>query len=205
MAIDRDRIARVLGVPGWTPSPIIVAAGTPEVPSPTSPAWAMMTLADRRGAAAQIVARQPAPPPLRVAMPPGPGARSLFALIAADWRAIGIDSVAVGPRDAADLRLVDLVAPEDVASFYLRAFACDRQVPCTAPADEALVAARTAPTLAARAALLRQADALITQTTPFIALGPPIRWSLVSPALDLFRESPRGVHPLNELRAPLKR
>ena len=53
--------------------------------------------------------------------------------------------------------------------------------------------------------LLTQADALITQTVPFIAFGPPIRWSLVAQRLDLYRDSPRAFHPLNELRSPPKR
>jgi len=205
MAIDRDRIAQLLGVAGWTPSPAIVAPATPEVATPAMPAWAAMPLEQRRSLAAQTVARQPGLPTLRVAMPPGPGARMLFALIADDWRRIGIGAVAVGAADPADLRLIDAVAPADVASFYLRAFACDQHVPCTTVSDQVLIAARFAPTLAERAVLLTQADALIAQNTPFIALGPPIRWSLVAPDLDLYRDSPRGIHPLNELRSPLKR
>jgi len=205
MAIDRERIGQALAPPGWAPSPAIVAHATPEIAVPAMPAWATMSLADRRGAAAQIVARHPAPPPLRVAMPAGPGARLLFALIAADWRAIGIAAVAVGAGDPADLRLVDEVAPADIASFYLRAFACERRVPCTPVSDQVLIASRLSPTLAERSVLLTQADALITQNTPFIAFGPPIRWALVAADLDLYRDSPRGLHPLNELRSPLKR
>ncbi len=205
MAIDRDRIAQLLGVPGWAPSPAIVAPATPEIATPAMPAWASMPLAQRRDVAAGIVARRSGVPTLRVALPPGPGGRALFALIADDWRRIGVQAVAVEPADATDLRLVDTVAPADVASFYLRAFACDQHVPCTAVSDQVLIAARYAPTLAERSVLLAQADALITQTAPFIAFGPPIRWSLVAPDLDLYRDSPRGLHPLNELRSPLKR
>jgi len=205
MAIDRDRIAQLLGVPGWSPSPSLVAPGTPEVAVPAVPAWALMPMDQRRGAAAQIVARHAGTPTLRVAMPSGPGGRMLFALIADDWRRIGVEATAVGPGDPADLRLIDSVAPADVASFYLRAFACDQHVPCTAVSDQVLIAARYSPTLAERSVLLTQADALITQNTPFIALGAPIRWSLVAADLDLYHDSPRGVHPLNELRSPLKR
>jgi peptide/nickel transport system substrate-binding protein len=205
MAIDRDRIAQALNVPGWAPTPAIVAPGTPEIATPAMPSWAAMPLDARRDAAARIIAAQPSVPTLRVAMPGGPGARLLFALIADDWRRIGVAAVAVGPGEAADLRLVDAVAPADVASFYLRAFACDQRVPCTPVSDQLLMAARYAPTLAERSALLVQADALITQGTPFIALGPPVRWSLVRADLDLYRDSPRGLHPLNELRSPLKR
>ena len=205
MAVDRERIAQLFAVPGWTASPAIVAPATPEVATPALPAWATMPLDQRRGVAAQIVARQSRAPTLRVAMPAGPGVRALFALIADDWRRIGVTVIAVGPAAPADLRLLDAVAPADVASFYLRAFACDQHVPCTTVSDQVLIAARYAPTLAERAVLLTQADALITQNTPFIAIGPPIRWSLVATGLDLYRDSPRGLHPLNELRSPLKR
>jgi peptide/nickel transport system substrate-binding protein len=209
MAIDRDRIGALLDVPGWAPTTAIVAPQTPEIEQPASPGWTDMALADRRGQARAIVQRWQAdhgsPPVLRIAMPPGPGARVLFAAIAADWRAIGMQAVAVGASDSADLRLIDEVAPADVASFYLRAFACERQVPCTEVTDRLLIEARNADSLAERAVLLMQADALIADNAPFIALGSPIRWSLVSPTLDLYRDSPRAIHPLNELRSPLKR
>ncbi|MGN6122008.1 MAG: ABC transporter substrate-binding protein [Sphingomonas oligoaromativorans] len=209
MAVDRDRIAHLIGAPGWNPSAAIVAPGTPEIPTPIMPAWASRPLADRRAEAARIIANWQAgggkPAPLRVALPAGPGARMLFASIAADWRAIGVQAVRVAPDAPADLRLVDEVAPADIASFYLRAFACARQVPCTPVSEKVLLAARLAPTLYERSVLLTQADALITQTVPFIAFGPPVRWSLVAQRLDLYRDSPRAFHPLNELRSPPKR
>jgi peptide/nickel transport system substrate-binding protein len=209
MAIDRDRIARLLDVPGWAPATGVVASGTPEIARPAMPPWADMAQADRVRQAGQTIARwvgaNGAPRALRIAMPDGPGARLLFASIATDWRAIGVEAVAVAPDAPADLRLIDEVAPADVASFYLRSFACDRQVPCTAVSDRVLIAAREASSLEERAVLLTQADALIAETSPFIALGSPVRWSLVSPELDLYRDSPRGIHPLNELRSPLKR
>jgi len=209
MAVDRDRIGPALGISGWSPETAIVAPGTPEIDRPATPLWTSLPLADRRAQARGLVGRwravHGAPPVLRVAMPPGPGATLLFASIARDWQAIGIQAVAVGPGDGAELRLIDAVAPAEVASFYLRAFACDRQVICTDVTDRQLAAARDADTLAERQVLLIQADALMMDDTPFIALGQPVRWSLVAPGLDLYRESPRAIHPLNELRTPLKR
>jgi peptide/nickel transport system substrate-binding protein len=209
MAVDRDRIARILDVPGWAGTNAIVASGTPEIAEPATPAWSGMALADRQNQAQRTVASwlgaHHSAPALRVAMPPGPGARALFALLAENWRRIGVTAIAVDANAPADLRLIDEVAPADVASFYLRAFACDRQVPCTAVTDRLLVEARNAQTLPERRVLLAQADALIAGNAPFIALGPPIRWSLVTPRLDLYRDSPRALHPLNELRSPLKR
>ena len=211
MAIDRDRIQRLFGVPGWQTSTAIVAPGTAEVQRPASPAWASLAMADRIAQARQIVARWrqghggASPPPLRVALPAGPGALILFASILADWHAIGVDAVEVAPDAPADLRLIDEVAPADTASFYLRAFACERQALCSDVSDRILAAAREAPSLDERNVLLMQADALIGDATPFIPIGMPIRWSLVAPDLNLYRDSPRGLHPLNELRTPPKR
>jgi len=209
MAVDRDRIGQRLDIPGWSPATAIVASGTPEIAQPAMPPWATLALADRQAQARGLVGRWRAahgtPPVLRVAMPPGPGARLLFASVARDWQGLGVQAVAVAPEDEADLRLIDEVAPADVASFYLRAFACDRQVICTDVTDRLLVEARDADSLAERQVLLIQADALMADDTPFIAFGQPVRWSLVAPGLDLYRDSPRAIHPLNELRTPLKR
>lgn len=78
-------------------------------------------------------------------------------------------------------------------------------MPCTATGDRMLIAARTTPSLAERSVLLARADALIAATTPYIALGRPVRWSLVARSLDRYRESPRAIHPLDELRSDVVR
>ncbi|MDH7638846.1 ABC transporter substrate-binding protein [Sphingomonas oryzagri] len=209
MAVDRESVGTSLGLPNWSPAAAIVAAGTPEIEHPAMPPWSTTPLADRQAQARGTIDRwrsaHGAPPVLRIAMPAGPGARLLFAAIARGWRSIGVSAVAVGPDDAADLRLIDEIAPADVASFYLRSFACDRQVACSDVTDRLLVEARDADSLAERTVLLIQADALMADNTPFIAFGPPVRWSLVAPSLDLYRDSPWAIHPLNELRTPLKR
>ncbi|USI73675.1 ABC transporter substrate-binding protein [Sphingomonas morindae] len=203
MAIDRARIARLVAPPGWTPIEAILPRGTPEIATPVQPGWQDMPLDARRAAARALLAGAPAAP-VRVALPDGPGARLLFALLADDWRRIGVAAVAVPEGAPAELRLIDEVAPADTAAFYLRRFACERGTACTEPADTLLIAARYAETLDERSVLLTQADALIEATAPFIALGPPIRWSLVAPGLDRFRDSPRGLHPLDELRSPAR-
>ncbi|HEY0269359.1 MAG TPA: ABC transporter substrate-binding protein [Sphingomonas sp.] len=206
MAIDRGRIGKLLAIQGWVPQTGIVPLGTPEIAAPARPDWSAMPLADRRSEARRVIAglamRDHPLTPLRVAMPAGPGARLLFAAIAADWRAIGVPAIAVSAGAPADLRLIDAVAPVDNAAFYLRSFACERGVACATDADRALIAARAAPSLARRATLFVKADARMAQVTPFIALGPPVRWSLVAPGLDLYRDSPRAIHPLIELRTP---
>lgn len=209
MSVDRERIGPALGVPGWTPATAIVAPGTPEIARPATPAWATLPLADRQAQARAQIGRwraaHGAPPVLRIAMPPGPGATVLLASVARDWRAIGVQVIAVGADDAADLRLIDAVAPADTASFYLRTFACEGGLACTDVTDRLLIGARNADSLAEREVLLTQADALFAADTLFVALGQPVRWSLVAPGLDLYRDSPRAIHPLNELRTPLKR
>ena len=205
MAIDRERIATVLDIPGWQTATAIVPTGTAEIAHPLREAWASAPIGDRRAVAARTVAAWRAGggeiAPLRIAMPAGPGARLLFALVAADWRSIGIPAIAVAADAPADLTLIDEVAPADTAAFYLRRFACDRGVPCTAAGDRMLIAARVTPSLEERGVLLMQSSALIETHVPFIALGSPVRWSLVARDLDLWRDSPRAIHPLDQLRS----
>ena len=135
-------------------------------------------------------------------MPNGSGARRLFALVARSWQAIGLAAEQVPLGAPADLVFVDRVAPSDSANFYLRSFACEAKVPCSADSERALDASRAAPTLADRTRDFAEADRLIVANTPFIALGQPVRWSLVSAAAAGWRPSPRGIHPLASLRAP---
>jgi len=213
MVLDRERIVATFGVKGWRPATTLVPGGIADLPSPAAPDWAGMPLPERRTIAAGTFARlradqargddekdQDARPRVRVSLPEGPGSRLLFTLLRLDWARIGIDAEATGPDDKADLKLVDLVAPTDSGSWYLRQFTCDRSPACNAAVDEALQAGRAAPSLAERNMLLAQADQALTRITPFIPIAMPLRWSLVSPELTGFRENPRGVHPVNHLR-----
>lgn len=203
MAVDRDALLAVFAVPGWRAETRLVGGEVDDLAGPATPDWTPLPLPARRATARATIAAWTAahggPPMLRIALPPGPGSRLLFTRLALDWRAIGV--VSVPATGAYDLRLVDAVAPGEIASWYLRRFACVEGVPCTEAADRALVAARFAPTLAGRAVLLRQADRLITATAPFIALARPLRWSLVGPRLTGWHDSPRAIHPLNHLEA----
>ena len=100
----------------------------------------------------------------------------------------------------ADLRLIDRASPYDTARWYL-ATAC---APCGDEAQAAIEAARTAPTSAARATAIAQADATLTADVAFIPLATPLRWSLVAPGMDEWQANPRAWHPLNALRSPTK-
>lgn len=208
MAVDRDRITAAFAVPGgWRPALTIVPRDTNEITAPAPFAWTSLDMATRTAQARATVAAwraanpAAAAPVLRLALPAGPGARLLFTLLMLDWRAIGVtlEAVPAATRDA-DLRLVDQVAPGNSASWYLRRFECVRSRPCSDLADQALTAARTAPVIAERARLLSEADRRLTELIPFIPIAQPLRWSLVAPGVDAWRDNALAIHPLAHLR-----
>ena len=113
-----------------------------------------------------------------------------------DVTAIGITPERVAMDAAADLKLVDAVAPYDSARWYL-ATAC---APCGEAASAAVEAARQAPTLATRSQRIAEADAAVNEDVPFIPLARPLRWSLVAARLAQWQANSRAWHPLNRLR-----
>jgi oligopeptide transport system substrate-binding protein len=201
MALDRDALAAAIGAPRLAPRAAIVPPGIQELAAPSQPDWAALPLDARRAAAAQAVAALPEPLRLRVAMPAGPGYRLVFAHLKRDWRMIGVEAEAVAPGAPADLILIDQVAPANLASWYLRHFACDASAICDPAADQALLAARAAPNPAERQARFAEADRILSALAPFIALTAPVRWSLVSPRLTGFRPNPFARHPATTLIA----
>ena len=203
MAIDRDDLAAAIGPPRFAGRLSLVAPGVQELPNPALPDWAAMPLADRRDAAARLVAGLGGAQPIhiRVAMPNAPGDRLLFAYLQRDWRKIGVEAEQVAPGAPADLLLIDEVAPTNAASWYLRHFTCDASAICDTEADKALLAARTTPVTAERQAQLAAADRILTALVPFIPLTAPVRWSLVSPRLTGFRPNPFALHPAITLLA----
>jgi peptide/nickel transport system substrate-binding protein len=166
-----------------------------ELPRPTVPDWAISPMPMRRELAARAIAAVGNPVRVRVAMPDGPGYRLLFAYLRRDWRMIGVDAVRVRAGAPADLRMIDTVAPETMAIWYLRQFSCEAGGICDPAADQALQAARVATGMTDRQAQISQADELLSRLTPFIPLATPIRWSLVAPRLTGFRPSPFSRHP----------
>ncbi|RDE05266.1 ABC transporter substrate-binding protein [Sphingomonas aracearum] len=161
--------------------------------------WAALSTDDRLAAAQTRVAAwltAQGPITLRIALPDGPGATVLFGSLARDLRQIGIASIRVPVDAAADLRLVDAVAPYDSARWYL-ATACQ---PCSPEAEAALVAARDAPSLAERGRRIAEADAALAADGAFIPLARPLRWSVVALRLRAWQPNARAWHPLNRLR-----
>lgn len=204
MAIDRAALVAALGVPDLQPRETLLPAGIDELPQPALAAWAQMPVPMRRSQAAAAIAgaAEGTPVTLRVALPEGPGYRLIFAHLRRDWRAIGVDAEAVRANDrSADLRLIDSVAPVELASWYLRQFTCQASAICDPAADEIMAAARIAPTAGNRQALLANADRILTDKIAFIPLTAPVRWSLVAPRLTGFRANMFGRHSLEGLIA----
>ncbi len=204
MALDRQRIAASFGS-GWRPATTLLPTGLIDRAQPTTPDWSDTPLDMRRILARETIASwlevQGEPPVVRVALPGGPGGRLLFALIAADWRSIGVTAVAVRPGEPADLLLLDEVAPGDSAAWYLRHFECVRAIACSETADIALTRARDMVNVPERARLLGEADARLAEISAYIPIALPLRWSLVSRRLAAWTDNARGAHPLDQLRA----
>ena len=203
MALDAGDLVGRYGVRGWTPTQSLTPDQLDSAAPPTQPTWSTLDIAERRRIAAERVAawraEQPRPQ-LRLALPPAPGARLLFAWLRASWRGIGVDLVAV-PEDApADLAVIDAVAPMDSVSWYLDRISCARGYACDDTAEARRLAARSAPTLDARARLLAEAEVAASEAAWFIPLARPLRWALVNQRLSEFRENARAVHPLYQLR-----
>ncbi|MDR6790392.1 peptide/nickel transport system substrate-binding protein [Sphingomonas sp. BE138] len=167
---------------------------------PMVPAWATLPPEQRPAAArTQVAAWRVAHgvPVLRLALPGGPGGTLLWARLARDLYAVGIQPLRVALDDqGADLRLLDRVAPYDSARWYL-AEAC---VACSSEAAAAIEATRLADTLPQRAQAAAQADRLLTEDVAFVPLARPFRWSLVALRLRQWQPNPRAWHPLNRLR-----
>ena len=201
MAVDRDALAQALGVPALQPRTSIAPPIAAELPRPAQPDWITSPMPMRRQIAAGTIAALGEPLRVRVAMPDGPGFRLLFAYLRRDWRLIGIEAQRVAPDAPAELRLIDRVAPAVLATWYLRHFTCDSARICDPAADQALQEARLAARAADRRGHIAIADQILTGLTPFIPLGSPVRWSLVSPRLTGFRPNPFARHPAGTLIA----
>jgi peptide/nickel transport system substrate-binding protein len=202
MAIDRDAIQGRFGTATLQPRTSILPAGLGELPAPGVPDWASIPLPARRAAAARVVAGQAKDgerPRVRVALPTSPGHRILFAHLRRDWRTIGLDAVAVAPEEQADLRLIDGVAPAELAPWYLRHFLCGVSAVCVEEADQLMEAARNSLDPAERQAFLSAADRLLVAAAPFLPIGQPIRWSVRSERLNGFRPNVYACHAATEL------
>ena len=202
--VDRQTIVSAF-TPYWAATAQILPEQLDSAAAPATAAWAVPpapTPADIAPVDRVRAWRLAHPGPLlfRIAVPRGPGATILYGYVAGGLRAIGIDAVRVDQDAAAELRLVDAVAPYDSARWYL-ATACQ---PCGGEAQAALDAARDAPDMASRAQHIAEADAALAADISFIPIARPLRWSLVSLRLEQWQGNSRAWHPLNHLRTDTK-
>lgn len=197
-AIDRSALVAAIAR-DWTATAQLLPEQLDSAALPATAAWAQPLAGGAPTPRAQIAAwrlAHPEPIVLRIALPAGPGATILFGYVGAALLSLGIQPQRVGADDAADLRLVDAVAPYDSARWYV-AMACR---PCSADAQAAVAAARDAPTPALRARHIAEADAALARDVAFIPLAVPLRWSLVALRLRDWTGNPRAWHPLDHLR-----
>lgn len=201
MAVDRDTLGGALNIGGWTATTRIVNPGLEGDNGTVVERWPGRSPDERRTQAGGRVAKWKAAghpaPALRIALPAGPGGDLLFARLAADFKAIGIEARRVGGDADADLRLLDIVARYPRADWFLNQFACSsaRGV-CSVAADRLAGQARSEGDPAKRAELYSQAEAQLTIANGYIPLGVPIRWSLVAGGASGFAVNRWNVHPL---------
>jgi peptide/nickel transport system substrate-binding protein len=203
MAIDRDAMITMMDAPGWGGVLTVLPQRYRSAVDPAFPAWAALEIGGRIAEARRRVQAwrngNSEPLTIRLSLPEGPGSTLLFGRIAADWRKIGIETVRSAPAQA-DLRLLDQVAPAGSALWYLSNVACPSRAACAEDAVAALDGARKSQSLAERGTQLATADRAIADAGFWVPLARPLRWSLVSPRLNLFRPNARALHPLTRLR-----
>jgi oligopeptide transport system substrate-binding protein len=200
MAIDRVALTAAV-LPDWAPIETLLPAQLDSAAPPAQPNWAPLPLDARRENARVTVAgwkrNHPGSITIRIALPSGPGATLVWAHLAAALRAIGVEPQRVGLEDAAaDLRLIDAVAPYDSGRWFL-ATACRA---CSDDAETLVEAARDAPDLYNRAHRIAEADAAVTADSTYIPIAQPLRWSIVAMRLGAWQRNTRAWHPLNHLR-----
>lgn len=201
MALDRESLAGAFNLGGWIATTRVVNPGLAGDDGTVGERWFDRSLDERRALAATRVAQwrqaEGNPPPLRIAVPAGPGGDLLFERFAADFAAIGLDSRKVGLSAASDLRLVDAVARYARAAWFLNQLSCAAMRGlCSSTADRLAERARDAEDPAIRAGLLSEAEAELTKTNGFLPLGVPIRWSLVGGGATGIAPNRWNAHPL---------
>jgi len=202
MAIDRDALLQAFNAPGWLGVLRVLPQRYRSAQDPAFPSWAAMDITGRVAEAERRVTAWGASNPdairIGVHLPDGPGSTLIFARLSADWRRVGIEAVRA-PAGEAHVRLIDRVAPAGSALWYLDQLACPSRQACSEEARGALQAVRASTSLFERGTQLAVADRAIAESGFYVPLARPLRWSLVSQRLNLFRENARAYHPLDRL------
>jgi oligopeptide transport system substrate-binding protein len=207
-SIDRDTLLAAFQVPGLLGRATLLEAGFEGFPDPVVPAWMQIPIGDRRPdliADADRIYGTDERPTIRLALPEGPGAEILLNRLSLDWALLGIRVERAAPGQAADLKLVDSVAPSTSPAWFLRQFRCGAAPICDEEADPLLDGARLAPVAAQRGALLAEASRQMDEAQLFIPIAAPVRWSLVSGRIEGFAGNRFARHTLTSLEERLNR
>jgi oligopeptide transport system substrate-binding protein len=208
MSIDRTAMAESLAISRWTMMERLLPTQLDSGQPPAQASWSSLRQTERVSLATRRIgaweSARGAIAPVRIALPNGPGMRMLFAQIAADFRRIDVPAMLVplGDEDA-DLRLIDEIAPNSSANWYLTRTGCGYGLSCSRIGDVALSEARAAPSLGQRSAAIARADAAYAEHAGYIPIAKPLRWSLVNPVLTRYRDNSLATHPFAQLRAPV--
>jgi peptide/nickel transport system substrate-binding protein len=201
-AIDRDALIAAFGVPGLAARATVLESGLDGIFAPVAPAWFGTAFGDRLTALRAQSDRmfgKAAKPAIRVALPDGPGSDLLFQLLSRNWGALGFTVERAPSLAAADLALIDEVAPSSSPAWFVRRFRCDAAAVCDPDTDKLIDAARLSQIPAQRYALLAQAAGRIDDAQLFIPLAAPVRWSLVSSRITGFAGNRFARHTLTDL------
>jgi ABC-type transport system substrate-binding protein len=205
MALDRPALIAPFNIGGWVPTTRIVAPALPGDPGQVGERWADRPLDQLRAVAAGRVAawrraHGGAEARLTLALDRAPGLDRLFGELSAQLATIGVRLERVEPGARADLVLVDRVARYADPRWFLNQFNCLlRTGLCDSDTDELVKASDSDPDPAARAAMLAEAEATLTQANVYIPFGSPLRFSLVRSSVDGFAPNPWAFHPLPPL------
>jgi oligopeptide transport system substrate-binding protein len=202
MGLDDETLISQAELPGLSPANGLVAADVGDFTPPAMPDWLNQPVAQRRPLAAATIqawtAKHGHAPEATIVRPEDAGDRLMVNLLAAQWRALGVTVTLVARGQLANLALIDEIAPIAAPEWYLSHFTCKATIACSPVADASLAAAGQDKL---RAALTGETARLMTDEVPFFPLANPLRWSLVAPSLDGYRDNPLALHPLATLRA----
>lgn len=121
----------------------------------------------------------------------------LFAQLAADYAAVGVELIRAGPDQSADLMLVDQIARYGDVRWFLNQFNCTVvENLCSRQADALVKQASSETDPVVRLELFTDAERILLAENVFIPMGAPIRWSLIRGGVDGFEENRWGLHPL---------
>lgn len=205
--IRRDRIIAAFNAKPWAAQISLRPAPLPNsnLPAPLLPEWQAIDDAARLARAQRLVAQYDGGkvPPIRIALPDGPGSTILFAYIAADLQRAGLRAERSTAAQA-DLLLIDEVSPNEDPIWALRRLNCRADTLCDEAIDAALSELNRTIDPAERLKRLQSAEQALDEFAPFIPLATPLRWSVFSQRLSGVKPNARAHHPLNRLLAAPK-